>query len=98
MKFKDYEDAVQSACALRVNADYIITRNIKDFEQSRVSVIKPSEFLKKICNNKKGFVLCLTYSWRGLPLYEGRSDIPRREFKGKEPENTDNALHGRIWG
>ena len=51
MKFKDYEDAVQSACAFRVNADYIITRNIKDFEQSRVSVIKPSEFLKKICNN-----------------------------------------------
>lgn len=48
MKFKDYEDAVQSACALRVKADYIITRNIKDFVQSRVPVVKPFEFLKKI--------------------------------------------------
>lgn len=31
MAFKDYEDAVQSACAARINADYIITRNEKDY-------------------------------------------------------------------
>lgn len=45
MQFKDYEDAVQSACAVRVKADYIITRNMKDFEESKVAAIKPSEFL-----------------------------------------------------
>lgn len=48
MKFKDYEDAVQSACAARVGADYIITRNIKDFTESKIVPIRPSEFLEEI--------------------------------------------------
>lgn len=33
LNFKDYEDAVQSA--QRVKADYIITRNAKDFHQKQ---------------------------------------------------------------
>lgn len=41
----DFEDALQSACALRIKADYIVTRNIKDFKKSRVAVIKPDELL-----------------------------------------------------
>lgn len=48
LHFKDYEDAVQSACAVRINADYIITRNGKDFKESKVEAIKPSEFLERI--------------------------------------------------
>lgn len=36
MKWKDFEDAIQSATAEYVHADYIITRNIKDFTQSKV--------------------------------------------------------------
>jgi len=48
MKFKDYEDAVQSACAERIKANYIITRNIKDFTLSRVAAIRPAEFLDQI--------------------------------------------------
>ena len=48
MKFKDYEDAVQSACAARVKADYMITRNIRDFTESRVAAIKPAELLERI--------------------------------------------------
>lgn len=48
MNFKDYEDAVQSACAVRMRADYIITRNVKDFAGSRVMALKPSEFLSRI--------------------------------------------------
>ena len=47
INFKDYEDAVQSACAVRMRADYIITRNVKDFAGSRVA-LKPSEFLGKV--------------------------------------------------
>ena len=43
MSFKDYEDAVQSACASRIRANYIITRNIKDFTESRIPAIKPAE-------------------------------------------------------
>lgn len=46
MNFKDYEDAVQSACAFRIEANYIITRNIKDFTGSNVAAIKPSELIK----------------------------------------------------
>lgn len=48
MKFKDYEDAVQSCCAARVKADYIITRNIRDFTESKVAAIMPAEFLERI--------------------------------------------------
>lgn len=48
MNFKDYEDAVQSACASRIKADYIITRNFKDFTESQISAIKPEELLDRI--------------------------------------------------
>ena len=48
MGFKDYEDAVQSACAARIKANYIITRNIRDFTMSKVAAIKPTELLKRI--------------------------------------------------
>ena len=48
MQFKDYEDAVQSACAARIKANYIITRNIADFTMSKVAAIKPIELLERI--------------------------------------------------
>ena len=48
MDFKDFEDALQSACASRIKADYIITRNIRDFVNSKVAAIKPTELLERI--------------------------------------------------
>lgn len=48
LDFKDYEDAVQSAQATRIKANYIITRNIKDFALSKVTAIKPSELIERI--------------------------------------------------
>lgn len=48
MNFKDFEDALQSACASRIKADYIITRNIRDFVNSKVTAIKPTELLERI--------------------------------------------------
>ena len=48
LMFNDYEDALQSACASRIKANYIITRNIKDFTNSKVTAIKPSELLERI--------------------------------------------------
>ena len=45
MKWKDFEDAIQSATAEYVHADYIITRNIKDFTQSKVMALTPAELL-----------------------------------------------------
>lgn len=45
---KDYEDAVISNCANRNQMDYIVTRNIKDYEFSKTRVILPNELLKLV--------------------------------------------------
>lgn len=45
-EFSDLEDCLQSCCAERIRADYIVTRNIKDFSLSKVSAIMPEDFLK----------------------------------------------------
>ena len=47
-EFSDLEDCLQSICAKNVKADYIITRNIKDFTNSEVPAILPEDFLKII--------------------------------------------------
>ena len=51
--FNDYEDAVQSMCASRVKADYIVTRNVKDFRNSRIPAIKPDE-LNQLLTSEAG--------------------------------------------
>jgi len=43
---KDFEGAVQSSCAKRVRADYIVTRNIKDFAESAIPAILPADAVK----------------------------------------------------
>ena len=43
----DFEDAIIAATALRETAEYIITRNIKDFSQSPVPAVTPGDFLRK---------------------------------------------------
>lgn len=47
MRWNDFEDALQSVAAERVNADYIITRNTADFEESKVAAIPPSTFVSE---------------------------------------------------
>ena len=42
---KDFEDALQYFAAKQANADYIITRNKKDFGFSDIPVLEPGEFL-----------------------------------------------------
>ncbi|GHV12280.1 twitching motility protein PilT [Clostridia bacterium] len=42
-EMKDYEDAVQASCAARIKADYIVTRNFKDFIKSPVPPIRPGD-------------------------------------------------------
>ena len=46
--WEDFEDAIQSATAERVQADYIITRNVRDFSKSKVIAFTPSELLARI--------------------------------------------------
>lgn len=40
---EDYEDAVVESCAYNNRCDYILTRNIKDFANSKVKPISPKE-------------------------------------------------------
>ncbi|MDR3275920.1 MAG: PIN domain-containing protein [Treponema sp.] len=44
--FDDIEDGLQVECAAAVNADYIITRDMRDFENSPIPGILPEDFLK----------------------------------------------------
>ncbi len=37
----DYEDALQMCQAKRIDADYIVTRNIHDYKNSKVPAMKP---------------------------------------------------------
>jgi len=41
----DFEDAVQAAAAAKIGADYIATRNEKDFRRSPVKARSPAELL-----------------------------------------------------
>ena len=48
LRFSDYEDALQAVSAARIKADYIVTRNIKDFMGSTVPAVQPSELLERL--------------------------------------------------
>lgn len=48
MLTSDYEDALQMCCANRIKADYIATRNIRDFKDSKIPALKPSELLERL--------------------------------------------------
>ena len=48
LHWSDFEDAVQSATAERVHANYIITRNVRDFTKSSVMAFTPSELLARV--------------------------------------------------
>ncbi len=44
-KISDFEDAIQFFSAVHAEADFIITRNSKDFPKSNIPVLLPEEFL-----------------------------------------------------
>lgn len=44
-KFKDFEDAVQYFCAKKAGHNVIVTRDIKGYKHSDLSVMTPREFL-----------------------------------------------------
>ncbi len=43
MGWRDFEDAVTTAAALRARCDAIVTRNPKDFAKASIRVLKPAE-------------------------------------------------------
>lgn len=44
----DYEDAIMVETALRSGMDFIVTRNLKDYEKSSVQARLPADFLHEI--------------------------------------------------
>ena len=46
-EFKDFEDCLQDKCAVCVGAQYIITDNIKDFQQSVTPAITSEKFCER---------------------------------------------------
>ena len=46
--FSDFEDAVQYFSALKANCKIIVTRNTRDFKESRLPIMTPEEFLASI--------------------------------------------------
>ena len=48
MKWDDYEDAIQAATAERIGADYIVTWNVRDYQQSRVTAYTPGELIARL--------------------------------------------------
>ena len=48
MGWDDFEDVVQAAAAERVAADNIITRNVRDFRNSKVIAFTPAEFISRL--------------------------------------------------
>lgn len=41
--FKDFEDCLQAECGQDAKADYIVTRNAKDFANSEIPCLSPGE-------------------------------------------------------
>ena len=41
----DYEDAVVERAAVKANIDYIITRNVKDYQHGMVKAVLPDDFI-----------------------------------------------------
>ena len=51
--FKDFEDAIQHAVAIKENGlKSIITRNTKDYKKSKISVFTPDIFIKVMENEQ----------------------------------------------
>jgi predicted nucleic acid-binding protein len=46
LHFRDFEDALQAASAQLIEADWIVTRNDKDFAQSPVPAITPAAIIE----------------------------------------------------
>ncbi len=45
-KFSDFEDALQHYSAIENQCEYIITRNIEDYKNSKIKVLLPEEFIR----------------------------------------------------
>jgi len=45
LPYRDFEDAVQMMAALQIHADYLLTRNARDYQPAPMEVVQPVELL-----------------------------------------------------
>lgn len=45
LPYRDFEDAVQMIAALQMHADYLLTRNVRDYQPAPLPVVQPAELL-----------------------------------------------------
>jgi predicted nucleic acid-binding protein len=45
LPYRDFEDAVQMMAALKIHADYLLTRNVRDYQPAPMKVVQPVELL-----------------------------------------------------
>jgi predicted nucleic acid-binding protein len=48
LEWDDFEDSVQFTVGESLSADFIVTRNVKDFTSCTITVVTPSQFLQRI--------------------------------------------------
>jgi predicted nucleic acid-binding protein len=54
LRLRDYEDAVHAVASLRIGADFLVTRNAKDFRGAPVTPRAPGEVLALIATTELG--------------------------------------------
>lgn len=47
-RWGDFEDCLVARCAEKIKADYIVTRNVKDFSESSVEAVTPEELFARL--------------------------------------------------
>lgn len=51
--YKDLEDSCQNQAAIAVGCDYLITYNVKDYPESALPVLSPTDFLSRVKRSKQ---------------------------------------------
>ena len=52
-QYKDLEDSCQNQAAIAVGCDYLITYNVKDYPESALPVLSPTDFLSRVKRSKQ---------------------------------------------
>jgi len=85
LPFKDFEDAVQHAGGAALQIDFIVTRNVDDYKQAKISVLPPPHFWKSWVDSG------LSVMFGHVPSRILRP-CPNRATSGRD----DSALSGRY--
>ncbi len=48
LPLSDFEDAMQCASAMACNADVIVSRNVKDYQNSFIRTVTPEQLLQEL--------------------------------------------------